>query len=151
VNTDRPTIPSQEKGYLMSDMEVNIPLLRKAVEWAEVEAAKPIVDRQWEQLHYRWEAVDALRAMRGSWFSTDIPNYEERLTTQRSCGTAYCIAGYIHYVLIGNEPAFAYSSSGDVAMEALGITEAQAEELFHASNSITDVRRIAEDIAGERL
>lgn len=121
----------------MSAPEVNIPLLRKAVEWAEAEAAKPKSQSLWHQ---------------GAWSET------------AGCGTAYCIAGYVAQVVDAR-----YEQSQNVegvhvsnfAAEALGIggqVDSCGQEnctctvdLFSASNTIADVRRIAEDIAGERL
>ena len=40
-----------ERRVRMSN-EVNIPLLRKAVEWAEAEATKPEIDREWDQSNW---------------------------------------------------------------------------------------------------
>ena len=78
--------------------EVNIPLLRKAVEWAEAEAL--------------------------------------------------CIAGKVAFDLTGN---MSYFDAEPIAREALGLDNGQAIRLFNQWNDIEDVRRIAEDIAGERL
>lgn len=114
----------------MTENTVNIPLLRKAVEWAEAEAAKGEMSA-WDQTTF--------------------------VETRALCGTAYCIAGYIGQML---DPAFVASAwSGedlvsDVAAEALGIapsTGITPGHLFYSGNTIEDVRRIAEDLAGERL
>lgn len=114
--------------------ELNIPLLRKAVEWVEDEAQKPAVERQWDQ-------------------STWIVGY--------GCGTTYCVAGYV--AMLGDER---YGDSrlwvdvdgdgneihcSDFAQRELGISNAEAAELFFADNSAADVRRIAEQIAGGPL
>lgn len=110
--------------------EVNIPLLRKAVEWAEAEAAKPLPESQWYQGAFRQE---------------------------KACGTAYCIAGYVAQM---QDPRYAKDVwaggkfVGETAAEALGIKSSMGTEpghLFYSGNTIEDVRRIAEDIAGERL
>jgi hypothetical protein len=120
--------------------EPNIPLLRKAVEWAEAEAAKTDGTCLWDQ---------------GAW------------AQETDCGTAYCIAGFAAVNSIPNahevpdgfgyvdlyvdgEEAFWFDTGG----RALGLTLFEAEKLFHAQNTIADVRRIAEGIAaraGERL
>lgn len=128
--------------------EVNIPLLRKAVEWAEAEAQKPRELREWEQDRFFIPAsnndpnVVAVR-----------PGLAEREREQygkaAECGTCYCIAGYVAQVT--SDAPLVYREVEGLAVEALGITEGQGMRLFDACNRIEDVRRIAEDIAGERL
>lgn len=126
----------------MTDQTVNIPLLRKAVEWAEAEAAKPEGESEWYQ---------------GFWLSTPIGD----------CGTAYCIAGWVAQHV---DPRYALRSAADgvhacdIAGDALGLPNPEPswvhmgltgrhamQPLFSGGNSIEDVRRIAESIAGERL
>lgn len=112
----------------MSD--VNIPLLRKAVEWAEAEAAKPISEGAW---------------------------YQKNFIEARTCGTTYCIAGWtLHAHGWTNEEIMGDDDVAETAAVLLGIPmwdgEADAgSHLFADNNTITDVRRIAEDLAGERL
>lgn len=122
--------------------EFNLPLLRKAVEWAESEARKPQADSEWYQDHF---------AVSGE-------------AIGRSCGTAYCIAGWIAHQA-GSHRIELDSIDGDgsamVAQELLGITHEDAwcggfyeGGLFAAGNSIEDVRLVAETIArryGEEL
>lgn len=124
--------------------EVNIPLLRKVVEWAEAEHAKgknhagfPL--GEWYQGHWvTWSASP--------------------------CGTSYCIAGYVgileddRLAELAKEGRWSYThedgeyvSSWTVAQKALGLTQFQAADLFKATNTITQVRAIAERIAGEAL
>lgn len=125
--------------------EVNVPLLRKAVEWAEAEAAKPPELCEWNQ---------------DLWRTTPEQRAEFGLPVSPACGTAYCIAGYVAHIsgfkwddetdeVEGdNRPVF------EVAAELLGIRPdggLNPSHLFYANNSIEDVRRIAEEIAGERL
>lgn len=117
---------------------VNVPLLRKAVEWAEAEAAKPEIESEWCQGVY---------AERGS-------------ALGRTCDTAYCIAGWTIHAA-GEDPNLC--SPAERAAELLGITidedlsgseTSEAGALFNGGNSITDVRTAAERIAaraGERL
>lgn len=118
----------------------NIPLLRKAVEWAAAEAQKPPEQREWNQ---------------GTW------------AEPTACGTAYCVAGYVAITAMpgAREVASTYGDYdlyvGDkrwrwdeAAQGLLGITGDEADDLFAAGNTITDVRRVAEEIAaraGERL
>jgi hypothetical protein len=113
---------------------VNIPLLRKAVEWAEAEAAKPVEQCQWYQGYW---AVPA-----------EI--------IKRDCGTCYCIAGRVLHD--AGLPIDDYSAENNARAAAglLGIDweEAMYGGLFSASNDIQAVRRKAEEIAaaaGESL
>lgn len=145
----------------MSAPEVNIPLLRKAVEWAEAEAARPEIDRQWRQAAWVSTPEDvAWDVVVGT--PLDEVGFEDgfgRLlnTVESQCGTAYCLAGWIGQAL---DPRYATQHIVDdvhvarVAADALGIDYQAARGeggLFAAENSIEDVRRIAEEIAGERL
>ena len=126
----------------MSD--VNVPLLRKAVEWVETEATKPIATREWYQRS--WRRSDGSMVL----------NEEDEYVSH--CGTAYCVAGYVGQML---QPQFQHSQwaeldgksvhVADFASEALGLTGDESERLFHYDNTAQDVRRIAEKIAGEPL
>lgn len=121
---------------------VNIPLLRKAVEWAEAEAAKPKAESRWRQQYWVTPAADD--QSRAEWGMCAHENSAESFG--HTCGTCYCIAGYVTETQIGpteNVPT--------EARELLGLTKSQTDDLFRASNTIEDVRRIAEEIAGERL
>lgn len=123
--------------------EPNIPLLRKVVEWAEAEAAKPLLGREWNQ---------------GNW-AVKLP----------SCGTAFCIAGKavfesipdaelrpgtfipVHLDLYVDGVLVSWEEKG---MEVLGLTEREADALFSGGNDIETVRHYAEWIAqraGDRL
>lgn len=116
--------------------EVNVPLLRKAVEWAESEAAKPREVSQWHQTRFA-EPID--------------------------CGTAYCLAGWVavndglpqsvfaEYMAKSDASGEAAITIEDRAAAVLGLTDEQANRLFDADNTIEDVREIAESMAGERL
>lgn len=131
--------------------EVNIPLLRKAVEWAEAEAAKT-EDCHWYQGSWAQDATN-FRILR-----EDFPQRYGNLAT---CGTAYCIAGHVAASIAGEENIdlcqFMVNVEGnevaipDFAKEQLGLGDRQADRLFNGGNSIEDVRRIAEQIAGEKL
>jgi hypothetical protein len=113
----------------------NIPLLRKAVEWAEAEAAKTDGTCLWDQREW---------------------------VTYTACGTAYCIAGFAvtaEYGQVGYNRGYAVIDGasldfGLLGTETLGLTDVEAADLFDGCNSIEDVRRVAEQIAaraGERL
>lgn len=129
--------------------EVNVPLLRKAVEWAEAEWAK---------------GTDEDGRLVGDWYQGEwVVTAEERdgyETLAASCDTAYCIAGYVGVLALGPD-AFDRSwwfdedegvtHVSEVAQRALGLTTFEADALFKGSNTIEDVRRIAEGIAGEPL
>lgn len=141
----------------------NVPLLRKAVEWVEQEARKPAIDREWVQADY--VLPPALHALH----LVPLGPATERIAMAEQvaphCGTAFCVAGYIGQLLDDryqtsdeiNEPDDELADSwGDVHVEAfatraLGLTEHQANRLFCGTNTAEDVRRIAEDIAGEAL
>jgi hypothetical protein len=134
----------QQKGTSVINEELpapNIPLLRKAVEWAEAEAAKPHPqERLWDQSSYAQPS---------------------------NCGTAYCIAGYAvingvpgaeaevngwgdYYLRVNGEIAH----WGTEGCEVLGLTYEEGDALFADDNDIQRVREVAEQIAaraGERL
>jgi hypothetical protein len=120
----------------------NLPLLRKAVEWAESEARKPEAESEWFQGAYAIEGGDI----------------------SRHCGTAYCIAGFVALHDGGHDLTPDYIDGDDkasVARDLLGIDEYDAwggdvdqDGLFAPYNRIEDVRDIAENIArkyGEEL
>ncbi len=126
----------------------NIPLLRKAVEWAEAEAAKTDGSSLWNQAAYA--------------IATD-------------CGTAFCIAGwtvanFAEGVTVQPYPTGYGEQPGELvsvvhpdgrpvawereAQQLLGLTDAEAWDLFEVDNDIHRVRDLAEQIAarvGERL
>jgi hypothetical protein len=117
----------------------NLPLLRKAVEWAEAEAAKTDGTGEWNQ----------------HWYSSP---------TATGCGTAFCIGGWVVITTVPGSSVTASGSDiaiygewchpGDVAQETLGLTDAERGDLFKSINTITDVRAAAERIAaraGEQL
>jgi hypothetical protein len=137
-------------------MGVNVPLLRKAVEWAETEAAKPRELCEWEQNF--WHLPPSMRALRLEsarraeespeeyWGEEEASAY----TKAPECGTCYCVAGFIVSQRIDIRDISGWSIP-DQAAEFLGIDYKDAQPLFDADNTIEDVRRIAEDLAGERL
>ena len=134
----------------MTEIEVpqpNIPLLRKAVEWAEAEAAKTDGAGLWNQAAYA--------------FATD-------------CGTAFCIAGWTVVnasdVTVQPSPTGYGEQPGELvsvvhpdgtsvyweheAGALLGLTEQEAWALFCPENDIEQIRHLSQQIAaraGERL
>lgn len=117
-----------------ADRVVDVPLLRKAVEWAEAEARLG-VESGWQQ----WSVAHR--------------------TSQTHCGTAFCIAGWALYAGAGmtvedirNDP-----DALERASELLGIPSwnescrTGEDHLFDGSNELADVRRLAEQYAGEAL
>lgn len=123
---------------------VNIPLLRKAIEWAEAEAAKPWELSEWNQGW--WMSEPAL--VRPSYDLIDAGLARRDQAKAPECGTCYCIAGFVAAETQNVHDPFL---ARDTAADALGLDEDQADELFDGGNNIADVRRVAESIAGERL
>lgn len=125
---------------------VNVPLLRKALEWVEAEAEKT-TDRRWYQ---------------GDWvlnidqFTEDNPGrlawLEERgLAT---CGTAYCFAGYVAQLIDERYNDDLYVNDvpvSEFAAKELGLTENQSVELFYGGNQIDTIRALCELYAGGPL
>ncbi len=124
----------------LTSPSLDIPWLRKEVEWVEVEDAKPChaPDREWHQGSYRWSAKDRSEAY------------------GHPCGSTFCIAGHI-----AEGDGVKWNDSFDIAADwkfvsdyaqyRLNLDERQAARLFYGDNSAADIRRIAEEIAGERL
>lgn len=117
-------------------MTVNVPLLRKVVEWVESqELIGPQAGREWYQ---------------GTWFGIGLEGW--------SCGTAMCIAGKlalddgwtpVNGAIVrkaGTEAAVHV-----VAARLLGIDPYSDISLFYGSNTAADIRALAEALAGERL
>lgn len=152
-------------------MTPDIPRLRKAVEFAEASAAAYGPDL---------EDIFATGGVDTAWYQGFYvalirePTAEDVLSGQatvQSCGTAYCIAGYTVAQLPGyseklvpragptcavlkpylNGRPIADLEIAELARRELGLTRGQADQLFDGGNSVEDVRRIAEEIAGEPL
>lgn len=116
---------------------MNIPLLRKMVEWVE-EQELLTEGREWSQRF---------------WFS-------DRSWDQGFCDTAFCMAGKLviddgwlpsddHGPTIHKDGQDAYI--GAVAANLLELEFSDAWGLFSPSNTAADIRLIAEEIAGEPL
>jgi hypothetical protein len=137
----------------MEEPTPNIPLLRKAVEWVEEQAALGDLSR-WYQGDW---ALDVT--------SGDVEVWDAQggwRTMNPACGTVYCVAGYIAALdgyteedLLGggslNPRTQESVMADDHARKALGLSYQQSWLLFAGHNTAADVRRIAENIAGERL
>lgn len=115
---------------MTDETKPNIPALRKAVEWVEQQAALPKEEREWEQIHW--------------------------ISRRSYCGTAYCVAGYVAIKLVGAKVDDAARDRrtnchvSDIAAEYLGIRGVE-DSLFCATNDAADIRRAAENLAGEPL
>lgn len=123
-------------------MEPNVPLLRKMVEWVEEQDALP-EEKEWYQ---------------GTWFFTKFHPEEAEW-----CDSAMCVAGKVavddgwvprvvppHFtgeVIKGEKRENVWV----VAAWLLGLEMEVADVLFNGDNEAHDIRRIAEEIAGERL
>ena len=140
--------------------EVNVPLLRKGLEWVEWQDTLPIIDSEWNQGDYLISpTVKAFTMVAGERY---LGNHRltmleiEALTTRVAphCGSAYCFAGYVGQL---EDARYAKTDEvdgvhvGQFAQEQLGITEDQAEALFSADNTAADIRAICESIVGEPL
>lgn len=140
--------------------EVNIPLLRKAVEWVEEQAKLPKIDREWDQNYWVALPTDVAAHLAEEVVLESLPGPSKlkfndiQWALSAHCGTTYCVAGY---VAMCDDPRYANDSEVDgipakhKAEELLGLDFTQANKLFHYGNTAEDVRRIAEQIAGERL
>lgn len=127
-------------------MEPNVPLLRKVVEWVEWQD-QLTEGRQWDQEWWFTERVevespwcDTVMCIAGKVALDDgwVP------TRQRSAdGVTY----YDNNVVKNGETRLVW----DVAAELLGLDSDEADALFGGDNEAHDIRRIAEEIAGERL
>lgn len=134
---------------------INTPLLRKAVEWAEEQAALPEGQSLWLQA---WWVIPEDAKNKGHRDLRKIHNINP-------CGTAYCIAGRICAIEEG-EQALAegyHRRMGDRgddaeyreamrpawaqrAAEYLNVPVTACEVLFRGENRIADVRQAAETL-----
>jgi hypothetical protein len=140
------------------DPQPNIPLLRKAVEWVEEQEALPWIDRNWWQGDYYvdplfWATIMVCTSANGKYRTASAQRRAAQLVAPH-CGSAYCVAGKIGADL---DERYATSQVVDgvhvaaVAREALGLDDGQAQLLFAGSNKAADIRRLAEEFAGQPL
>ena len=141
---------------LPSDPTPNIPLIRKATEWAE-EQEQLVGLRMWNQ---------------DFWFRTLDRQLAKQNIHDPLCESAMCIAGFVVHTLgyifdfdeasvldetgyycasYANHPDGSTGSISSIAQRELGINDEQARILFDGPNSAADIRRISEEIAGEAL
>jgi hypothetical protein len=112
--------------------EEMIPVLAKAVWWAEREAAKGPELSNWDQ---------------------------SSVYTATDCGSRYCIAGWIVSTHLGTEDPYVGMNKNHVgitgamsyARDLLGLTRDEEEQLFSSDLSIGQIRANAETIAGRSL
>ncbi len=131
--------------------EVNTPLLRKALEWAKAESEKPRALREWDQTYYIMpKTLEELEDYNPGTSRVARRDFvaEYRETKDESCGTAFCIAGYVANITTGN---MAYHRAGSIAEKELGLNATQSARLFDATNSIEELEQMFEEFTGERL
>lgn len=151
------TLTNQQTIGLPGTPTPNIPLLRKGVEWAE-EQEQLVGLRMWNQ---------------DFWFRTLDRKLAKQNMYDPLCETGMCIAGFVVTEMefeISFDPASGIDEGGyycasyafdpatgitdqisNIATRELGITEEQSRILFDGINSAHDIRRISEEIAGEKL
>lgn len=121
----------------------NIPLLRKVVEWVEEQEGRT-EGREWYQ---------------GDWIALaeELREEEEELGGEGWCDTVFCVAGKVA-LDAGWKPAEEWGRVtrrgqirpvDEVAEELLGLSK--SHPLFFSGNTASDIRHIAESIAGEPL
>jgi len=149
--------------------DIDIPLLRKVVEWAETEE-KLTKDREWFQ--GAWVREETFPIAATAYQSGDVASQ-----TTPWCKTTMCIAGKIALdagwkPMMSRDPRdredtgvmdgsafyadFATKDGASreirsIAVEELDITLREAFKLFEGGNDAADIRTFAEEIAGERL
>lgn len=109
-------------------------LLRKAVDWARTEAERPWDESEWYQEQF----------------------YIEGAEVGKSCETAFCIAGYVTSLdhTFRDMVRMGTVNVSDYAQAVLGLTEAEACDMFSGGNTLEDVERAAGAVAqraGETL
>lgn len=120
-------------GLLM--VTLNVELLRKAVEWAEAEAARPDqCESEWNQANW---------AVKGS-------------AIGRSCGTAYCIAGWVVHEANGQKTCTDYVGKASRLLGVWPIDVLGYDGLFNGENTIVELREAAQELVdmyapGEKL
>lgn len=157
----------------MSDENVNIPLLRKVVEWVEAEDQRPMEEREWNQgtwfhnqEYQRASSEAGMHACASVSFSDPLYDehyreaYEEKFlevfdeTKINACGTKACVAGRLVSEYSDFKDFAVRLNRGDTdwdveASKILGIEDSRG--LFRGSNNASEVSTIAEQIAGEKL
>lgn len=160
---------------------LNIPLLRKTVEWVEEQEALDIREAE------NWVTESEVKWHQESWVHgtitgkqvSAVSKYNEVLNAYEVCGTTYCFAGkivadtgqWIPVILfdmddtnnligtewgsgtIVNKETLQVSGVQEEALALLGLDAHDMDEnfLFSGSNSAGQIREIAEYMAGERL
>ncbi len=141
--------------------KVNVPLLRKAIEWVESEGAKPLEERVWDQAFWSRNASEEVENIRGFLFEYgDTLGDDAREHHQRQlaiwearadhCGTTMCVAGYV--CDIASPEKVELKDVEATAAALLGLTRPEASRIFfNMSDDPAEIRWIAEEISGERL
>ena len=153
---------------------LNVPLLRKMVDWVKEQSTLAEDDRDWNQEAWAFRHhLDQIK-LDQDWIKLD-QDWIKVLNAKRDvldpmCGTSVCVAGKIaldagwdfdfgdgdvsgrvaEWAKKGDE----YQRIEHIAMRELGINDAQADYLFGSDNEAEDIEQIAEEFAeaaGERL
>lgn len=150
------------EARLLYSPNADVPGLRKQVEWAEAQEALAPKDRSWDQ--ETWAALKKIDPTPLYAASAFLPELHEA-----TCGSSFCIAGnvvhqaggkflanprigFIEHAVLENEagvPVVARVSQH--AQNLLGLTHTAAEALFRPMNTESEIRALAEAIAGEKL
>lgn len=130
-------IPISSDGMVQEP--VDVPLLRKGVDWVLEQNARDLDESEWDQETWRIDGE----------------------TIDRSCGTAYCLAGYVCHVsglewisdlhVVHQGRAV---SPGNAARSLLGLTAREAGVMFAGRRTAQEIVKLAEYVAeraGERL
>jgi hypothetical protein len=143
----------------------DIGMLRKEVDWVKEQNKIPFETREREWYQGNWWRSSLNKAntilhkklLRGE--IKDTTDYNQALQEEaKHCGTYACVAGHIALQYDPDYTGGEVNNNGvaveRVAREALGINSAEANLLFHGSNSADKIERVAQDIArraGDRL
>jgi hypothetical protein len=142
---------------MSEEVTVNVPLLRKTLDWAygEWQKAQRGEISEWFQNHWMIDTLDIA--------PRDI-NVSAAVRSGAACGTSCCIAGKVAYDA-GWRPAYSYGSSyaahpdkpgekrliRDVAEKLLGLNGWDSTDLFRGSNTIYDLYETAERITNGEI
>lgn len=151
---------------VIRQVEPNAPLLRKAVEWA-TDQAENSSPSQWHQSQWISVLSDPVTGSRSEY--SRLLGYLYESSTSRcvtdlqidellSCGTSFCIAGYVATATtttgeFRERMATAGGSSwmDSYARNQLDLSTSAGNILFAGDNSIERVRAIAQVLIGEPL
>lgn len=153
---------------MQQENTIDIPRLRKLVEWVEEQDMKPVGLSTWEQDNWITQSQDYEYAhdilqFQGLQHLSDM-GLRNAQRYEHDCEAAFCAAGKVvadeHGVasmlttMVRLPDVDAVPNIVPIAVEAqrlLGLDEGQASALFASGNDADTIRRLAEEFAGERL